>query len=73
MYLDGVSESDNFVTSGKGLATVKAKINNKIIIYNTNGSEVKTVIAGHETTEIPLLPGIYVICVNGESFKTVIY
>ena len=71
--VNSTSKSDISIISEAKKIIVNTMIGSAINIYNINGALIKSDIIKEESTEIDLASGAYIIKVNGETFKAVIY
>ncbi len=68
---DSISEN-TFVTVDNGRINVKTEIGTDIRIYSITGEMVNEYRTQYEETSISILPGAYIVLVNGRSFKALV-
>lgn len=70
--IEGVGDETVKVSGSKGILSVSAPAGAEVAVYATDGS-VKTIVkADSNAIEIPAAAGVYVVKVNGQSFKTIV-
>ncbi|MDE5585558.1 MAG: leucine-rich repeat domain-containing protein [Muribaculaceae bacterium] len=70
--VDGMEVSAVKVTGNVGSLSVTAPAEATVAVYGTDGSTIANMVAENGHLEIPVAAGVYVVNVNGESFKTIV-
>ena len=70
--IDAVSETGVTVSAGKDCINVIAPIDSEIAVYSVAGQMIAGTKAAQSTTAIPAESGIYIVEVNGKTYKVVV-
>ena len=70
--VEGVEASAVKVTGNVGSISVTAPADATVAVYGIDGSVIATATAGNGSLEFAVAGGVYVVKVNGESFKTIV-
>lgn len=70
--IDGVESAAVKVVGNIGSISVTAPVGAAIAVYGTDGSIISNNVAENGNIEIEVAGGVYVVNVNGESFKTIV-
>ncbi|MDE6785750.1 MAG: leucine-rich repeat domain-containing protein [Muribaculaceae bacterium] len=70
--VEGVEDNAVKVVGNAGSISVSAPTGATVAVYGTDGSIITNTVAENGSLEIEVAGGVYVVKVNGESFKTIV-
>lgn len=70
--VDGIDATAVKVSGNIGSISIEAPAGASVAVFGTDGSLIANTIAENGTLEISVAGGVYVVKVNGESFKTIV-
>lgn len=70
--IEGVSATATEVAGGTGTIAVTAPEEAFIAVYTTDGRTVATATSAGARIDMPAAPGVYIVVVNGVSYKTIV-